>query len=71
MSVSWVACGTYDTKTDGTELSGIELQRSSKFLKLRGGGGSSRLDHLRGHPAMALWLTLSPVELFCNVVSRF
>ena len=39
MSVSWVACGTCDTKTEGTELSGIELQRSSKFLKLGGGGG--------------------------------
>ena len=29
MSVIWVACGTCYTKTEGTELGGIELQRSS------------------------------------------
>ena len=48
------------------ELGGIELQPSSS-------GGD--VDHLRGHPgvmsAMALWLTRSHVELFCNVESRF
>ena len=29
MSVNWVACGTCYRKTEGTELGGIELQRSS------------------------------------------
>ena len=28
MSVNWVACGKCYTKTEGTELDGIELQRS-------------------------------------------
>ena len=30
-SVHWVACGTCYTKTEGTELGGIELQGSSSF----------------------------------------
>ena len=40
MSVNWVACGTCYTKTEGTELGSIELQRSSNFFKVweRGGG---------------------------------
>ena len=29
MSEHWVACGTCYTKTEGTELGGIELKRSS------------------------------------------
>ena len=32
-SVHWVACDTCYTKTEGTELGGIELQRSSYFFK--------------------------------------
>ena len=59
MSVNWVACGTCYTKTEGTELGGIELQRSSNFFLKLGEGGD--VDHLRGHPdvmpAMVLWLT--------------
>ena len=40
MSVNWVACCTCYTKTEDTELGGIELQRSSNFfLKLGQGGG--------------------------------
>ena len=33
MSVHWVACDTRYTKTEGTDLGGIELQRSSYFFK--------------------------------------
>ena len=73
MSVSWVAYGTCYTKTEGTELGGIELQCSINFLKGEGKGGD--VDRLWGHlhvmPATGLWLTCSHVELFCNVVSRF
>ena len=29
MSVHWVACGTYYTKTEGNELGGVELQSCS------------------------------------------
>ena len=69
-SVNWVSCGTCYTKTEGTELGGIELQRSSIFFFV---GGD--VAHLCGHPdvmqAMALWLTRSHVKLFCYVVSRF
>ena len=54
MSINLVACGTRYTGTDGTELGGIELQRSSYFFQVRG-------------PAVALWFTRSDVELFCNV----
>ena len=32
MSVQWVACGTCYSKTEGTDLGGIKLQRSSQFL---------------------------------------
>ena len=79
MSVSWAAHGTCYTKTEGTELGDIELQCSSNFFKVGkgegGGGGKGDVDRLWGHlhvmPAMALWLTCSHVELFCNVVSRF
>ena len=43
MSVNWVACGTCYTKTEGTEVGSIELQRSSIFFKVCvcvwGGGG--------------------------------
>ena len=39
MSVNWVACGMCYTKTEDTELGGIELQRSSKLFQLRRGGG--------------------------------
>ena len=60
MSVHWVACGTCYSKTEGTKLGGIELQRSSYFFQEGG-----HLDHLRGHPgvvpAKALWLTRSHV----------
>ena len=68
------------TKTEGTELGGIELQRSSNFFKVGGGqwqwgGGGGDADRFWAHPhvmpAMALWLTRSHVELLCNVVSRF
>ena len=69
MSVNWVVCGTYSKKTEGTELGGIELQRPSGLFQV-----GAHIDHLRGHPdvvvAVALWLTRSHVELFCNVVSR-
>ena len=45
----------YITK-EGTELGGIELQRSSQFFQV-----GSHQDFLRGHPhvapAEALWLT--------------
>ena len=41
MSVNWVACGMPYTKTKGTELGFIELQRSSNFF-LSGGRGRSR-----------------------------
>ena len=57
MSVNWVACGTCYTKTEGTELGGIDVDRF--------------WGHPHVMPAMALWLTRSYVELFCNVVSRF
>ena len=33
MNVNWVACGTCYTQIEGTELGGIELQRSSYFFK--------------------------------------
>ena len=36
MSVHWVACGTCHSKTEGTELGGIELQRSSQFFSSLG-----------------------------------
>ena len=40
-----------------------------------GGGGGGNVDHLKDRPdvmpAMALWLTRSHVELFCNALSRF
>ena len=40
-----------------------------------GGGRECHLDYLRGHPdvvpTVALWLTRSYIELFCNVLSRF
>ena len=39
MSVHWVAYGTCYSKTDGTELGGIELQRSWQFFQV---GGSLR-----------------------------
>ena len=32
MSLHWVACGTCYSKTEGTELDGIELQRSRQFF---------------------------------------
>ena len=58
--VYWVACGTCYTKTEGNELGGIELQRSSYFFQVGG-----YLDNLKGHPdvvpAEALWLTRSYV----------
>ena len=62
--------------TDPPVRGGIELQRSSIFFKGRGGGGGEGdVDRSWGHPhvmpGMALWLTCSHVELFCNFVSRF
>ena len=58
MSVDWAACGTCYSKKEGTELGGIELQRSSQFFQV-----GDHQDHLRGHPevvpAEALWLTRS------------
>ena len=36
MRLHWVACGTCYSKTEGTELRGIELQRSRQFFKVRG-----------------------------------
>ena len=39
MSVDWVACGMCYAKTEGNELGGIELQRSSNFVQSGGGGG--------------------------------
>ena len=57
-------------KTEGTELGDIELKRSSYFFQV-----GELVDHLRGHPgvvpAVALWLTRSNDELFCNVLSHF
>ena len=38
MSVKCVACGTCYTKTEGTELGGIELQCSNNFFEVGGGG---------------------------------
>ena len=49
MSVHWVACGTCYTKTEGTELGGIELQRSS-FSSGGGGGGGHSLRPFEGTP---------------------
>ena len=78
MSVNCAACGTCYTQTEGTELGGIELQRSRFFFffKYGGGGGGEvviwsvcGVTHPLLVPAMALWLT--HVKLFCNVVSRF
>ena len=34
MSLQWVACGTCYTKTEGTELDGIELQCPVNFFKM-------------------------------------
>ena len=34
MSVHWVACGTCYSKTEGTELGGIELHRSSQIFQV-------------------------------------
>ena len=36
MSVHWVTCGTCYSKTEGTELGGIELYRSSHFFQVGG-----------------------------------
>ena len=36
MSVHWVACGRCYSKTEGTELGGIELQRSSQIFQVGG-----------------------------------
>ena len=36
MSVHWVACGTCYTKTEGTELGGVELQRFNHFFQVGG-----------------------------------
>ena len=36
MSVHWVTCGTCYSITEGTELGGIELQRSSQFFQVGG-----------------------------------
>ena len=70
MSVNWVPCGMSSTKTEGTELGGIELRRSSLIFKVGG-----HVDHFRGHPdvvpAVALWVTRSHIEVFCNLLSRF
>ena len=61
----------FTQKQKALELGGIELHRSSYFFKGEGG----HVDHLRDHPdvepAVALWLTRSHVELFCNFLSRF
>ena len=43
MSVHWVACGTCHSKTEGTELGGIELQRSSQFFQVGGCVGHTGL----------------------------
>ena len=34
ISEHWVACGTCYSKTEGTELGGSELQRSSQFFQV-------------------------------------
>ena len=69
MSINWVACGTWYTKTEGTELGGLKCSISVNFFQVGG-----HIDHLRGHHdvvlAVALWLTCSHVKLFCNVLSR-
>ena len=52
MSVHWVACDTCYTKTEGTELGGIELQRSSNFCV--------GFPHTLSAPAM--WLALFVYE---------
>ena len=36
MSVHWVACGTCYSKTEGTELGGIKLQRTRQFFQVGG-----------------------------------
>ena len=43
MNVNWASYDTCNTKTEGTELGGIELQRSSYFFHVGG-----HVDHLRG-----------------------
>ena len=52
MSVNCAACGTCYTQTEGTELGGIELQRSRFFFffKYGGGGGGGDMVRLWGHP---------------------
>ena len=55
-------------------LSWVVLNCSVTVNFLSGWEGGD-VDHLGDHPdvmlPMALWLTRSQVELFCNVVSRF
>ena len=48
VGVNWVGCGTCYTKTEGTELGGIELY-SVPAIFLSGGEGGD-VDHFRGHP---------------------
>ena len=51
MRVHWFACGTCYSKTEGTELGGIKLQRSRKFFNrgsLRPLKGSPRSRTSRG-----------------------
>ena len=36
MNVHWVACGRCYSKTEGTELGGIELQCSSQIFQVGG-----------------------------------
>ena len=55
MSVNCAACGTCYTQTEGTELGGIELQRSRFFFFFEvwgggGGGESGDIVRLWGHP---------------------
>ena len=79
MSVNWVACGTCYTKTEGTELDGVELQPLVNFSSkqsFRPFEGSPRGPTSSGPLGVGEGgeqggLTRSHVKLFCNVLSRF
>ena len=45
VSVHCIACGTWYSKTEGTDLGGIELQCSSQFFQV-GGHHFSEVEHL-------------------------
>ena len=75
VSVNWVACGTCYTKTEGTELGGVELYF---FLSGGVGGGGGRegdVNRFWGHPhvmpAGPLAHTLNYFVMSCAVLRSF